>query len=83
MLDDKNPEIEETTPSVENVETATEAAPEEQAIEKKSKEKPEDSWGPHDDFDWSVGSTLSKKKMHEDSSCYREEKLSSSKHGIH
>jgi len=55
MLDDKNPEIEETTPSVENVETATEAAPEEQAIEKKSKEKPEDSWGPHDDFDWSVG----------------------------
>jgi len=57
MLDDKNPEIEASTEAVETVETATETvetaeAPQEKVKEKR--EKPEDSWGAHDDFDWSV-----------------------------
>lgn len=54
MLDDKDLVNDETVEQVDQVEeTTTDTATEEPAA-KTQREKPEDSWGAHDDFDWNV-----------------------------
>jgi len=64
MLDNENPVNDESVDNAEaNVEatvettetaTAVEEAPAEEKVTKTKREKPEDSWGAHDDFDWAV-----------------------------
>ena len=64
MLDNENPVNDESVDNAEaNVEatvettetaTAVEEAPAEEVVTKTKREKPEDSWGAHDDFDWAV-----------------------------
>lgn len=58
MLEDKNPVNDESAENVEQVvestEAITETPAEEKVTKKAKKEKPEDSWGAHDDFNWAV-----------------------------